>query len=122
MRRKGKSSDGFFLCFLFNLLFNYWLGLIALVLLILHFWLKIPLFLTFIGLLAWVGVALITSVMVLWAAKTSDEETPYRENLNPYSAKNSDVFGVKRAPGPEKEVEEIYDQYGNKKAPPKENA
>ena len=92
MRKKGNPGDGFLLCFLANMLFNFWWGLIAVILLILHFWLQVPLFLSLIGLFVWLGVAFINSALVIWAVSITEEETPHRENLNPYSATNSDVF------------------------------
>jgi len=90
--KKGDPGDGFLLCFLLNLLFNFWWGLIAVILLILHFVLSIPLFLSFIGFFIWIGIAFLSTALVVWAVSTADEKTPHRENLNPYSAKNSDVF------------------------------
>jgi len=92
MRKKGNPGDGFLLCFLVNLLFNFWWGLIATILLVLHFFLGIPLFLSFIGLFIWIGVAFLSTALVVWAVSTAEENTPQRENLNPYSTKNSDVF------------------------------
>ena len=92
MRKKGNPADGFFLCFLINLLFNFWWGLIATILFVLHFFLNIPLFLAFIGLFIWLGVAFLSTALVVWAVSTAQDDTPQRENLNPYSAKNSDVF------------------------------
>jgi len=94
MRVKGKTEDGFLLCFLINLLFNFWWGAIAFILLILHIVLRIPLFWSLIGLFIWLGVAFVSTllVMVIWAAGNLSEDTPNRKNLNPYSTKNSDVF------------------------------
>ena len=92
MRRRGNPTDGFLLCFLFNLLFNYWLGIIAFVLWVLYLLLSIPLYLSIIATLVWFCVALLSTCMVIWAVNSSNEEPAQRENLNPYSAKNSDIF------------------------------
>jgi len=92
MRKKGNPGDGFLLCFLVNLLFNFWWGLIAVILLALHFILSIPVFWSLIGFLIWIGVAFISTALIVWAVSTAEEKTPQRENLNPYSAKNSDIF------------------------------
>ena len=94
MRVKGSREDGFLLCFLINLLFNFWWGAIAFILLILHVVLRIPLFWSLIGLFIWLGVAFFSTllVMVIWAAGRSSGDSPERRNLNPYSTKNSDVF------------------------------
>jgi len=94
MRRRGNSDDGFILCFMFNLLFNYWWGILTLVLWVLFLIFRIPLYWTLIGALVWFGVAFLSTCLVTWAVKNSNEPTPHRENLNPYSAKNSDVFGA----------------------------
>jgi len=98
MLKKGKPGDGFLLCFLINLLFNFWWGLIAVILLILYFVLSIPLCWSLIGLFIWLGVAFLSTALVVWAVSTAEEKTPYRENLNPYSAKNSDVFPTVNVP------------------------
>jgi len=92
MQRRGTADDGFILCFALNLLFNYWLGVIAFILFVLHFWLRIPLFLSFMVSLIWVGTAFVGTALIYWASKSGNEPTPERKNLNPYSAKNSDVF------------------------------
>jgi len=97
VRRRANSADGFLLCFLFNLLFNYWWGIIALILWILHLWLRIPFYWPIIGYVIWFGVALFSTWLVTWANSSSEEKTVERENLNPYSAKNSDIFGSRNA-------------------------
>ena len=98
MRKKGNPGDGFLLCFLVNLLFNFWWGTIAVILFILYLWLRIPLFWSLIGLFIWFSVAFISTALVVWAANIPKDKTPPRENLNPYSAKNSDVFPVDTEP------------------------
>ena len=95
MRVKGSAGDGFLLCFLVNLLFNFWWGIIAVVLFILSFWLGISIIWSLIGLFVWLGVAFLSTALVIFAVSTGDEKTPHRENLNPYSAKNSDIFPPK---------------------------
>jgi len=98
MRRRGSAADGFLLCFLFNLLFNYWLGVIAFILWALFLLIRIPFYYSLVATLVWFGVALLSTCMVIWAVNSSNEEPVQRENLNPYSAKNSDVFGQVGAP------------------------
>jgi len=94
MRVKGNTSDGYLLCFLINLVFNFWWGLLALALWVLHMWLKIPLIWSLVGLFVWLVIAFVGTllVMVIWAAGSSADPAPPRKNLNPYSAKNSDFF------------------------------
>ena len=92
MRVKGSAGDGFLLCFLVNLLFNFWWGLIAVILFVLYLFIGISFIWSLVGLFVWLGVAFLSTALVIWAVSTSEEKTPERENLNPYSAKNSDVF------------------------------
>jgi len=93
MIKKGNPGDGFLLCFLVNLLFNFWWGTIAVILFALYLFLGIPLFWSLIALFIWLCVAFISTALVVWATSSPDDNTPARENLNPYSAKNSDVLG-----------------------------
>jgi len=101
MRRKGNSTDGFLLCFVLNLFYNYWWGILTLILWTLLLWIRIPLYFPIISLVVWYGVAFASTLLVTWAANASNEPTPVRENLNPYSAKNSDVFGSGNKPNAE---------------------
>ena len=43
-------------------------------------------------------MALVSTLLVSWAANSSNDPTPQRKNLNPYSAKNSDLFGSFKTP------------------------
>ena len=104
MRRKGSSGDGVFLCFVFNLLFNFWWGVLTFILWVLFLWLRIPLILVFIGLLIWVTVALVSTWLVIWGVKSSENGPPPRANLNPYSAKTSDIFGTANTPANETDL------------------
>jgi len=92
MIKKGSPGDGFILCLLLNLLFNFWWGAAAFILFILYLLLGVPLFLTFIGLFIWFFIAFLSTALVVWAVSVPQDTTPPRKNLNPYSAKNSDVF------------------------------
>ena len=92
MIKKGNPGDGFLLCFLLNLLFNFWWGAIATLLLIFSFVFRISIIWSFIGYFVWISVAFLGTALILWATGVGNEPTPVRPNLNPYSAKNSDVF------------------------------
>jgi len=92
MIKKGNPGDGFLLCFFLNLLFNFWWGLIAVVLLILFFVLGISIFWSILGFFIWFGIAFLSTALVVWAVSTAEDTTPQRENLNPYSAKTSDIL------------------------------
>jgi len=66
--RRAESFGGFFLALFFNLLINYPLGLITLILWILHLWLDIPGFIPLVGLAVWFSVAFfITAFLSLFA-------------------------------------------------------
>jgi len=110
MIKKGNPGDGFLLCFFINLLFNFWWGVIAVILLILYFVLSIPIFWSIIGLCIWIGVAFLSTALVVWAVSTAEEKTPHRENLNPYSAKNSDVFPSAKVTSQENEPVSITEE------------
>jgi len=92
VRIKGSVGDGFLLCFLLNLLFNFWWGTIAVILFVLRIWIPFSIIIPFIALFIWIGIALTGTVIIFLAVNVSNEPEPQRENLNPYSAKNSDVF------------------------------
>ncbi len=96
--RKVKYSDGFLLSFFLNLLLNYWLGLVALALWVLHLWPGIPLFISLIALGAWVVTALITTVILSFAANSAPPEIGEQRNANPYSAKTSDFLPPRQYP------------------------
>ena len=87
--RHTKQSSGFLLTFLLNLILNFEGALPGLILLGLHIWLDWPLWLVWLAFGIWVGVILIGSLLVVWAAGCSDKTIiPPPENKNPYSAKN----------------------------------
>jgi hypothetical protein len=90
--RRGSSSGGFVLCFFVNLLWRSWWTALALILWAVHLWLGIPAYISLIALGHWVLSALAVTVLVSWGAKSSTAPVAPRENKNPYSAKNSDLF------------------------------
>jgi len=91
--RRPPPGSGFFLCFALNLLYRPWWGGLALLLWLLRFWLKrLPWFLPLPFLGAWLLAALLVTLFLSWAARTSSEPAPPTANKNPYSAKNEDLF------------------------------
>ncbi len=99
MQRSDYSeSDGVLLCFLFNLILNYWWGALAAVFLVLYLWLGVPILLSLIMLTVWLIIALVNTALVVWAANNSGGPVTQRKNLNPYSAKNSDFPWAVKAP------------------------
>ena len=95
--RKAPASNGYFFCFLWNLIFNLEWVLLALVLYLLHFWTGIPAWVSLIGLGIWVLVALCLTLLVVWGTACSNEPAPIRENKNPYSAKTTDFLPSPKA-------------------------
>ncbi|MCK9218388.1 MAG: hypothetical protein M0P77_10830 [Firmicutes bacterium] len=75
-----------------NLLINFQWPVFAIVLLLLHIWLGIPLILSLIVFGIWVIIGLIITFMVNWGGKVGSRPSPKLKNLNPYSVKNSDLF------------------------------
>lgn len=108
--RRTSSSHGFFLCFILNLFLNFEWGLLALLLWILHLLLGIPWFLPLMGLAVWLLIAFFATFLINWG-RSASEPTPERENRNPYSARNEDVFGRHQAPAEDIEDEVDYTEY-----------
>lgn len=90
--KRVDPSKGFFLCFLANMALHFWWGIAALILVILHFWLDIPWFLSWLVCVIWGVHALILTALIYWGNRSSQEPDPIRPNKNPYSAKNEDCF------------------------------
>lgn len=86
---KNKNLRGsFFYCLLINLGFNIMYSVPAWILLALHFWLRLPIWLFWLALGIWIGGVILWMLIIRWAAKCGDEPTPYQENKNPYSTKS----------------------------------
>ena len=82
---KTKGSGGGLLYLLINLLLNLKWSIPAWILLGLHFWLGISLWWFVGGLAFWVLSILADMWLIRWAANCSNEQTPPKENKNPYS-------------------------------------
>ncbi len=96
--RRATSSDGFLIGYIISVMWNIGWGLLALILWALHYLLGLPLFFTFIALAVWLLKALVATSLVYWAASSAADPTPKRENRNPYSAKDGDLFGARKNP------------------------
>ena len=87
MMRKTKSSGGFFLCLIINLLLNLEWSIPAWILLALHFWLDISIW-WFVGGLAFWLLSILSGMWIMgWAASCGNQKDPPKENKNPYSVK-----------------------------------
>lgn len=84
--RHTDRAGGFLLTLLINLIIN-WEGILpALVLLVLHYTLRWPLWAVWAALGVWVLVILIGTLLIVWAAGCSDRTiVPPPTNKNPYS-------------------------------------
>lgn len=90
--RRGRRSDGFFLCFIINFAFTFrWAFLIA-ILLVMHFVFAWPWWLFFIPLFFWIMHALIVTVVIFLGNKAGNMTVEQKEDINPYSPKNSDYL------------------------------
>jgi len=89
MRRFG----AFIASFGFSLFRHSGWGALALLLFLLRFWLTaIPWFLPLAFLGVWLLMALVFISFLGWAASAGGRPDPPRENKNPYSARNGDIF------------------------------
>ncbi len=87
--RKTKRSGNFFLCLFFNMLLNIE-GLIpAVVLLILHFWLKLSIWWAVGMFAAWIVYLIMWMSFIGWAGKCGNTPDLPKENKNPYSGGNT---------------------------------
>lgn len=84
--RKAENSN-FFLAYLLNLVLNLEWSIPAWILLGLHFWLEVPIFLFWLALGLWLGGTLLFLLVILLIRKTVPPDVP-QENKNPYSVKN----------------------------------
>ncbi len=84
--RKAETSN-FFLAYLINLILNFEWSIPAWILLGLHFWLKIPIFLFWLALGLWLGGSLLFMLILELIRRSTPPDVP-PENKNPYSAKN----------------------------------
>ncbi len=71
------------------MLLNFELGLITLVLLILHFALKISIIFSIIAFAVWLGKALVVVFVIGWAYSGAQAPVKTKRNVNPYSASSS---------------------------------
>jgi len=90
MRQRKKR--GLLLSFCINMLwFSEW-GVAALILWLLHLWLKVPLFISLILLALWPISALFTTLVLSLLTSRGSVPSPRQHNRNPYSARNNEVF------------------------------
>jgi len=85
--RRTKRTGNFFICLLFNMLLNLEWSIPAWVLLILYFWVGLPLICFWIAFVAWIIIILCWMSVIGWASDCSNQPDPPKENKNPYSNK-----------------------------------
>lgn len=90
--RKTKHAGSFFICFLLNLLLNIEWAIPAVVLLALHFAIGISIYFFVGALLLYLLVVFFWMLMMSLANKSGNLRDEAKENKNPYSAKNKEVF------------------------------
>lgn len=81
---KKANSGNFFLALILNLVFNLEWVIPAVILLILHFTVNLPVFWFWLALGLWIGGILIITLVLGWAGRCSEPQAP-KENKNPYS-------------------------------------
>lgn len=88
--RRTAHDHGFLLCLLLNMMFRFEWAILAIILLVLHFLFRWPLFLVFVALGIWIVYALFVTAVLSAANRVGNESSPERPNKNPYSKSNSD--------------------------------
>lgn len=89
--RQTKRSTTFLMTLLINCMLNFEWSIPAWILLALHYWKHISIK-WFIGALAlWIVWNLIWMLIIWWANKSSTPDEP-KENKNPYSKSNKQIF------------------------------
>lgn len=87
-------KKGFLLAFCLNLIFRgEWL-VWAIIALIGHYLLAVPIIIVYIFLGAWILISLFVTLVLGWASGC-DSPTPKRKNINPYSKKTDDFLSNK---------------------------
>ena len=89
---KPDASRGFGMCFLLNLLLHMGWGIASLILLMLHFFLNVPWFLSYICAAVWLFEALAMTILVCWGNRCAKYQLPHQQNRNPYSSSTKDVL------------------------------
>ncbi len=72
------------------MMFRFEWAIAAIVLLVLHFLFRWPLFLVFVALGIWLLYALFVTAVLSAANRAGNAPTPDRPNKNPYSSSNAD--------------------------------
>ena len=81
----------FLLSFLFNLIFNAELLILAVIALLLHIFLEFPMVIVYVFLGLWILLALLIT-SGLGVLSRSTPPPPYQKNVNPYSKKTSEYL------------------------------
>ncbi len=90
--RRSKRSGGVLLCFLLNLLLNLEWAVPAVVLLVLHFVIDISAWWFVSALALWILIVFVETAVISWVARCDTGSDRQRENKNPYSSRNGDLF------------------------------
>ena len=87
--RNSKRSGNFFLCLLINILMNIEGLLPTVILLVLHFWLKISIWWSVGVFIAWILYLIIWMAFIGWAGKCGSGRDLAKGNKKPYSVGNA---------------------------------
>lgn len=85
--KENRFRGGFLFCLIVNMGLNIMYSVPAWILLGLHFWLGVPVWLFWAALAAWILGIVIWMLIIGWATKCSNTPEPPKENKNPYSNK-----------------------------------
>lgn len=84
MRKPTRHSSGFLISLVINLILNFEMAVVAIILLVLHFMLDISVIFFWIALGIWIVPNLLFTLF-LFVLSGMDTTPEYRENKNPYS-------------------------------------
>lgn len=95
MRRTYRRGN-FLWIWLINMMLNLKWSIPAWLLLIAHYFLNVPIWCFWAALGLWALAGLLLTCLIRWANACGNEPDERRENKNPYSGRNKELFPTKR--------------------------
>ncbi len=92
--RRTRRTGNFIIVLLFNILINLDGAIPAVILLGLHFWLGLPIWIFWAALGLWLGSMIIYMLVLGFASRCANSPEPYKENKNPYSNRNRNPYSA----------------------------
>lgn len=83
--KRNTDKSSFFISLGLNLLLNYEFLIVAIVLLVLHFVVKLPIWLFWLSILIWILPSLLMTLFLFFLSGVDTGDVDVKENKNPYS-------------------------------------